>query len=97
MENLQKVLADTDFINLVLKMQPTDAVTAFKEHGVDCTVEDLMQVKEIISSYQSGELSEEDLEKVAGGGKVFEKLGQFGTGFLGGIAIGIIAASSVLW
>ncbi len=87
MDDMKKVSEEKEFVEKVLKMQPEDAVVAFNERGIECTVEDLMQAKQAIDTICASKeeaLSEEDLAGVVGGGKI----GEFIVGAVGGLLVG---------
>lgn len=46
---------------------PEDVQTALKEKGVDLSIEDIKAIQNILVNQEDGELSEDDLENVAGG------------------------------
>ncbi len=89
-----KLLGDKDFLAKVLPMTPEDALKAFNEKGSDITLDELNEIGDAIKKVQAngGELSAEDLDKVAGG----SKFGEFVTGFV--IGAGAYYACAVfLW
>ena len=86
MDTLKKVLEDKEFVEKVIKMEPEEAAKAFGERGIECTAEDLIKAKELIVASADGELSEEVLANVAGGGKA----GEFIAGVVGGLGAGVV-------
>lgn len=72
------VLKDEDFANEILEMQTTEEVQkAFKEKGIDITIDDIKIIEEIINKMvekNSTILSEEDLENIGGGKTLSEGL-----------------------
>jgi len=67
-ELLKKVLADSDFTKSLLNMEnPEDVQAALKEKGVDITLEEINTIRKALEQQENGELSDDDLEDVAGG------------------------------
>ena len=67
-ELLKEVLSDEAFAKSLIEMEtPEDVQTALKEKGVDLSIEDIKAIQNILVNQEDGELSEDDLENVAGG------------------------------
>ena len=89
-EKLQSLLKDEAFVERLLKMTPEEVQKALEEEGVHFTVEEINQAGEAIKAIaeNDGELTEEALENVAGGGKLGKKVGSFVLGMVvGGIVV----------
>lgn len=67
-ELLKKVLEDADFTQSLLDMETEEEVqAALKEKGVEISTEDIDAIKRALENQGEGELSEDELENVAGG------------------------------
>lgn len=67
-EKLQEALQDQKFVEELFALEtPEEAKAKLQEKGVEITVEELKAVMAYVSKSASGELSEDDLEDVAGG------------------------------
>lgn len=67
-ELLKEVLSDTDFAKSLAEMEtPEEVQAALKEKGVDISLEDIAAIQNVLENQNEGELSEDDLENVAGG------------------------------
>lgn len=68
-EKLNEVLSDRAFVNSLLELETMEEVqAALKEKGLDLSAEELAFVRNRFTKMASGkELSDEDLENVAGG------------------------------
>lgn len=67
-ELIKEVLSDTDFANFLLEMEtPEEVQTALKDKGIDLTLADISAIQNILTEQAEGELSEDELENVAGG------------------------------
>lgn len=67
-ELLKEVLSDADFAKSLIEMDTPEAVqSALKEKGIDLSLEDITAIQNILTNQSEGELSEDDLENVAGG------------------------------
>lgn len=84
----QEALADIEFAKEIFQMEKAAAKSALAAKGYEFTDEEMDEFIAAIKNYIAGvnmdELSEGDLESVAGGGHIGS--------FLGGIATGIGAA-----
>lgn len=96
-ENIQSVIekafADKEFVaNLAKITTAEEAQKAFAAKGIEMTLDEVQQVGDLMA--QQGELSEDDLDNVAGGFAIT-------TGYaviIGGVAVCIAAAGiKVLW
>ena len=88
MNKLQEVLKEEGFLEKLAQAESAEAAQAMlKEKGVDMSVEELNQMVELVQKVvngdmtveqleqaQTGELSEDDLESVAGGMSTKEKV-----------------------
>ena len=74
-ERIKEVFADEEFVKeLFSKETPEEAQALLAENDIDLSVEDLVKLKDIITKKlqavekgESTELTEEDLENIAGG------------------------------
>ena len=67
-EQLKQVLADESFVASLLDLEtPQEVQAALKEKGIDLELADIEAVKRSVEQAQDGELSDDDLEDVAGG------------------------------
>ncbi len=67
-ELLKDILSDADFVKSLAALEnPEDVQAALKEKGVELTLEDIAAIQNILENSNEGELSEDDLENVAGG------------------------------
>ncbi|NPV91233.1 MAG: Nif11-like leader peptide family natural product precursor [Firmicutes bacterium] len=66
---VQEVFSDEVFVKNLLALEtPEEVQAALQKKGVDLTVEDIVKIRDLIAKKQNaGELSDEDLEGVAGG------------------------------
>lgn len=67
---VKELFADKEFVEKILELESAEEVqAALKEKGLELTVEEINQIKEqLIKSGESGEeVSDEELEQVAGG------------------------------
>lgn len=107
MEEKVKVLVqDEAFVKALINCDnPEDVQKLFADHGVELTLEEVTQMGKALEKMdpQSGELSEDDLEDVAGGalgivmGGVITVIGSAIAGVaMGSLAAGV-AAGSIGW
>ena len=70
-ELIKKMQDDKDFAEQILTCKENDeAIVLAKEQGIDLTLENIVEVNEVLQfaqRQQDGELTEEELEQVAGG------------------------------
>ncbi|MDY2700265.1 MAG: Nif11-like leader peptide family natural product precursor [Lachnospiraceae bacterium] len=67
-ERMDEVFKDDKFVETLLAMEtPEEMQNALAEKGVEVSLEEVVQAKNLVSQYQAGELTEEELENVAGG------------------------------
>lgn len=96
-EKMQNLLKDESFVKRIVQMTPEEVQKEFKAEGIEITVEEIAQAGEYINSIikNGGELSEEALENVAGGGKV----GSFLAGMVvgGTLTVGITVVALLTW
>lgn len=67
MNAIEKVFQEKEFVDSILQMTPEKAADALKERGVECTADDLNNVKKSLESIGEGVLAEESLQTVSGG------------------------------
>ena len=83
MEKLKEVLADESFAKSLFELgSAAEVQTALQAKGVELTEEQTLAICEFGGKLKDGELSEETLEKVAGGG-FWESIGDFLCEWLG--------------
>lgn len=70
LDKLQEILKDESFAESIAEASPEEAQKAFESKGVSFTLEQVEELGKAINdaSNPSDELSENDLENVAGGG-----------------------------
>ena len=89
-EKMQELLSNEAFVKKAINLSPEDAQKLFVENGCDISVEEIKKIGEeinnIVIQMNNGELDEEALENVAGGGN---HLGMFIAGVVIGAAIAI--------
>lgn len=67
-ELLKEILSDSDFAKSLIEMETPEAVqAALKEKGVELSLADITAIQSILTEQAEGELSEDELENVAGG------------------------------
>ncbi len=67
-ERIKELFSDEAFVKEVLALEtPEEVQAAFAEKDVDLSVAEIQKAYEILSEHEGEELSEEDLEQVAGG------------------------------
>lgn len=65
---LKEVLSDTEFAKSLIELEtPQQVQAALKEKGVDLSIADITAIQNVLAQQEEGELSEDDLENVAGG------------------------------
>jgi len=70
-EKIQELLESKEFVNEIQRVEtPEELLEAFKSHGVGMSMEELKELCAIATKTAGGELGEEELENVAGGGWV---------------------------
>ncbi len=66
---IKEVFSDEQFVKELLEFETPESVqSALIDKDIDVTLEDIVKTRELLARYNSGELSEEDLESVTGGG-----------------------------
>ena len=64
----KEIFSDKEFVKSLLLMEtPKEVQSALKEKGLELTVEDILQIREMCNRADAEELSEDELENVAGG------------------------------
>ncbi len=82
-QKMKEVFSDEQFVKSLLELETPEEVQKFlAEKEIDVTEEEIVKAREILVRYNNGDLSEEELENVAGGGILC---------FLGSIVAGVIA------
>ena len=67
-ELLKQALADKGFAESLINMEtPEEVQAALKDKGISLSLEDISMVQQILENGTEGELSEDELENVAGG------------------------------
>ncbi len=67
-ELLKEVFSDEAYVKTLLELDTAEEVQAsLKEKGVELSVEDITEAKNVLIQKANGELSDEDLDGVAGG------------------------------
>ena len=85
-EKTLELLHNKDFVKKILSLSPEDAQKEIEKEGGAISVDELKQIGETINNAirSNGELDEESLEQVAGGGKRLEVVC-----FAVGVAVGV--------
>ncbi len=66
-ERIKELFSDEAFVNSILEMEtPEEVQKALAEKGIDLTIDEICTIQKSLSQ-SDGELSEDDLENVAGG------------------------------
>ncbi len=64
----KKIFSDQAYVETLLNMETAEEVQAsLKEKGLELSVEDINETKNILVQRYNGELSEDDLEDISGG------------------------------
>ncbi len=67
-ERMRELANDKAFMEMVLGLEtPEEVQDAFAEKDVDLSIAEIQKVYELLSEHAGEELTEEDLEQVAGG------------------------------
>ena len=68
-QQIKEIFSDESFVNSILEMEtPQDVQKALSEKGLDLSLEEINTIQNtLINNDNEGELSEDDLENVAGG------------------------------
>ena len=75
LEKIANIMAQDDMEGLFAECKSIEEVTAvLNEHGADVTPEDVQMFIDHVYQANGEELSEEDLETVSGGGRLWEKV-----------------------
>ena len=96
-ERIKEVFSDEEFVKeLFSKETPEEAQAMLAEKDIDLTVEELIQLRELIikkaqQTDDNEELGDDDLEDVAGGSVILLSIAVYGIAALGIAAIGHIA------
>ena len=69
----EELFADEAFVKSLLALEtPEEVQAAVKAKGVDLTLDEISAIKEVLAKFTSAELSDADLENVAGGNSSFQ-------------------------
>ena len=90
-EKWESVFADTEYATKLLNMSPEDALKDLQSKGYDFTSEDMAEMGAEIQKMigcigENGEINEEMLAEITGGGHVGSFFGGIGLGIVAGIA-----------
>lgn len=67
-KKIEEVFSDEVFVTSLLKMDTAEEVqAALQEKGLVFSVQEICQIRDGLIAYANGELSESDLDQVAGG------------------------------
>ena len=67
-KKLAEIFSDEEFTRALLSMEtPEEVQTALKEKGLELTIDEIKEIAKAINASQEGELTEGNLEDVAGG------------------------------
>lgn len=93
---LQEVFSDKEYVEGIAKLSPEDAAKSLQEKGVDVTADDLVKVHDFVLAHQeelqNGELSEDALAEIAGGGTADAIFGS-----VIALVSTLVAISTILW
>lgn len=65
---IKEVFSDREFVESLLELETAEEVqAALKEKNLDLSVEDIENIQKALITQESSELSEEEMENVAGG------------------------------
>ncbi len=65
---IKEIFSDKAFVEALLGMETAEEVqAALKEKNLDLSIEDIENVQKALSAQESSELSEDEMENVAGG------------------------------
>jgi hypothetical protein len=93
-EKLKEVLSDEAFVKKLLAMEkPEDVQDALEDKGVEMSLDDIKQIGEIIRKVQSGEISQEQLERAADGELSEDEL----EGVSGGLVLTILGIVGIVF
>ena len=108
MDKLQEALADEAFVQELLAMEkPEDVQTALEEKDIELSLDEINQVGDAVRKVQSGEISQEQVQRLADGELSEDELEEVAGGCIiiailfavivgGGSALGITAAAGGL-
>ena len=67
-EKIKEVFSDEEFVKSLVAMEtPEEVQKALAEKGIDLSIDEIKAVAELLEKRANGELTDEDLENVAGG------------------------------
>ena len=68
-EKIREVFSDEKFVKSLMELEtPEEVQKALAEKDIDLSVEDIKKIAELLQKKADGELSDDELESVAGGG-----------------------------
>ncbi len=86
-QRIKELLADEEFVKELVALETPEEVQAMlEEYDIEVTTEEIQQIHDFLVEHEGEELSEEDLENVAGG---------FGLIILALIIVGAIATGTL--
>ena len=88
-EKWNEVFQNEELAKKVVALSPNEAQKTLSENGFDFTLDEILEagkeINEILAKYKNGEIGEEALAEVSGGGH--------GSYFLVGLVAGVVIAS----
>ena len=65
---IKEIFSDEAFLKSLSEMETAEEVqAALKEKGLDLSIDDILKIQKTLTSQENGELSEDEMENVAGG------------------------------
>ena len=65
---IKEIFSDEAFLKSLSEMENAEEVqAALKEKGLDLSIDDILKIQKTLTSQENGELSEDEMENVAGG------------------------------
>ena len=65
---INEIFSDEAFLKSLSEMETAEEVqAALKEKGLDLSIDDILKIQKTLTSQENGELSEDEMENVAGG------------------------------
>ena len=65
---IKEIFSDEAFLKSLAEMETAEEVqAALKEKGLDLSIDDILKIQKTLTSQENGELSEDEMENVAGG------------------------------
>ncbi len=67
-QKIKELFSDEQFVKELFALETPEEVQAvLVDNDIEISVEDILKIKELLTKKESGELSDEELEQVAGG------------------------------